>query len=214
VQVIEISKSVEYYQQDPAQRHNIDVAVVVDDTVAAVSVVAPDGATHALHYEGDGEFWTPLVFATAGQLAAFPSGDWVFTLSYTDGQADVTTVTYAAPDGADIPLVTQEPQILFPGPDEVGVSLQPTFRWAPVTDENATSIGLDWEAVGGSGLEGDVSGLPPTEMRCGPVELSPNTRYVLALSFNHVYRGANADGVYYVVDTDAEQRCTFRTRPY
>jgi len=210
VSVIEISKTVAYYQQ-PWQRHHIDAAVMIDDAVAAVSVVAPNGTTYPLQYEGDGEFWTPIVFTTAGQLAAFPSGDWVFTVSYTDGEADVTRVPYAAPDGGDIPLVTQEPQLTFPEADEAGVSLQPTFRWAPVTDENVTSIELAWEPVDGPGLHGEAA-LAPTETRCGPVSLSPGTEYELAISFGRVYRGANADGVYYVIDADAEQECSFRTR--
>jgi len=210
VSVIEISKSVEYYQH-PWERYNIDAVVMVDDAVAAVSVVAPNGTTYPLQYEGDGEFWTPIVFTTAGQLAAFPSGDWVFTVSYTDGEADITKVPYAAPDGGDIPLVTQEPQLTFPEPDEAGVSLQPTFRWVPVTDENVTSIELEWEPLDGPGLHGEVA-LAPTETRCGPVLLSPGTEYELAISFNRAYRGANADGVYYVIDTDTEQECSFRTR--
>ena len=41
-------------------------------------------------------------------MAAFPSGDWTFTVSYIDGEADITTVPYREPEGGDIPLVTQE----------------------------------------------------------------------------------------------------------
>jgi hypothetical protein len=212
VSVIEISKTVAYYR-DPSPRYQLDVAVMVDDTVAAVSVVAPNGTTYSLQYEGDGEFWTPVLFATAQQMAAFPSGDWTFTVSYIDGEADITTVPYREPEGGDIPLVIQEPQMLFPENGEMGVSLEATFRWAAVTDEKATSIGLAWEPTDGPGISGQVE-LPATETRCGPITLSPGTEYELAISFSRVYRGENADGVHYVIDADAEQELSFRTRSW
>jgi hypothetical protein len=212
VSVIEISKSIEYYQSDPSRRHNIDVAVMVDDAVAAVSVVAPNGITYPLQYEGEGEFWTPIAFATAAQLAAFRAGDWLFSVSYQDGTSDVTTVTYAAPGGDAIELVMQEPEVTFPGAGQTDVPSSATFTWAPVTDEHANAIGLEWEPVAGPGLQGGIE-LAATHTQYGPVSLSPNTQYVLSLSFSHVYRGKNSDGIPYVIDADSEQERRFQTGP-
>lgn len=212
VSVIEISKSIEYYQSDPSRRYNIDAAVMVDNAVASVSVVAPNGITYPLQYEGQGEFCTTITFAGSAQLGAFRAGDWMFSVSYHDGTSDVTTVTYAAPGGGAIELVTQEPEITCPGAGQTGVPSSVTFTWAPVTDEHVNAIGLEWEPVTGLGSQGGIE-LASTQTQYGPVSLSPNTQYAMSLSFNHVYRGKNSDGVPYVIDADAEQERRFHTGP-
>ena len=203
---IEISKSVEYYR-DPSSRYNIDVALMADDTFAAASVVDPNGTMHPLNYEGEGEFCTEIIFDTAAQLAAFPSGDWVFTKYYTEGGSDITIVHYPY-----IPLVTQEPNLTYPRPNDTNIPLSVTFTWEPVTDQNVTNVELTWEPIDGCGLRGEVCiSMPKTEMQYGPVMLSPNTWYELYLVFGRNYRGETSDDIYYVIDADSEQRYWFRT---
>lgn len=207
--LIEISKSVEYFR-DQGSRYNIDVSIISDGNVASASVVAPNGIIYPLHYEGQGELCTEILFDTDSQLAAFPSGDWVFTVLHTDGGAYTTSIHYARPDGGNIPLVTQEPKPAIPGPNETDVPSLVTFTWEPVTDQNVTSIELEWKPVDSNGLSGKVS-LPSIETKYGPVLLSPNTHYELEISFNEAYNGKSSDDIQFVIDADSEQKKWFHT---
>jgi hypothetical protein len=206
---IEISKSVEYYR-DQLSRYNIDVTLISDGTIFSASVVAPDEMSYLLQDTGEGKFCTEIIFDTEEQLAAFPSGDWVFTVFYVDGGYKTTSIRYERPGGGNIPLLIQEPVLTFPVLDDANVPFQMTFTWEPVTDPNVTSIDLEWDPLDGIGLRGGIS-LPPTEIRYGPVSLSPNTGYELSISFNEAYNNENSEDVYYVIDADSEQKYWFYT---
>jgi hypothetical protein len=79
--------------------------------------------------------------------------------------------------------------------------------------EGVYNNGVDWFPADDEeeGLAGEIDDLPYTTAICGPLELSPDTRYEIELTVNHAVWSVNDDGIPYVVDKDSEVEVIFTT---
>jgi len=210
---IEMSKTYDYRSMQGADHtFNFDAAVQADDGVGSIVMKTPGGSDHMLVLEAeDGERWFNHHVSSLNEadLADFTAGTYTFTINYTAGGSDTTTVLYALPGGDPIPPVTQRPTLLYPPDGAVDIPVPLTFEFQPPGD-SAWTTSLEWEATTGSD-QGSVEELPSDVNSYGPVALNPNTEYRVVMTIGHVIWGTNPDGIPTVVDTDAEERFTFTT---
>jgi len=193
--------------------HQFDISVEADGSVTGITCQVPDGGPAlVLQPDDTGDPWWSWggEYATEAELDVYPHGEYVFTIYYSTQDPDVTAVRYEAPGGGAIPQVTQEPVVLSPSHLGRQVPTTVTVEWEPCTDPAATSIGLEWEPDDGLGPSGEVS-LPLSQTQYRLVGLADNTTYDLQLTFDQAYRDTNADGIDYVVDTDAQLKVAFTT---
>ncbi len=217
ISMLAISKTHNYkFTTGSTFSYQFDAALLVDDTVDSISMETPEGSLYALTLEGDSgencfEYCYSRNSSNEAELSDLTAGLYTFTVNYTGGGTDTTTVMYAMPSGDPIPSVTQQPVLYYPADGSTGISPIVTFEYEAPTDSIWT-VGLEWweEAANGSD-EGHIEGLPSNVSSYGPVVLAPDTEYGVEISINHAIWGVNADGIQTVVDTDAEERFTFTT---
>jgi hypothetical protein len=194
--------------------YNVEFEVTTAASVTAVTVTAPDSASHALtewSLSDDGLYkeWFFETSSTESTLLSttYTEGDYTLELVYDGGTAS-TVVPFADWDGVStMPVLTAVPAIDSPSPLD-GESLELgsiTFDWSNV-DANANHIGFDYEMAGsdeGTSLEfnGSDDNDGPLSTRSYTVSDFSAGDWVLCLSYGYGVVQSNADGVQYNVWT-------------
>jgi len=211
---VAMSKEWHYGYPGEAMQYRFDIGVEADASVTGIACQTPVGGSVSLVLDPDDGGWSyGAKYSTPSGLDAFGHGDYTFTITYAADPADTTVVHYGVPGGGPIPQVTQEPIVSSPVHMDVAVPTSLLLEWQACTDPSAQTIGIEWDPQNGIGLSGEVEELALSETQYGPIALSPNTDYDFQFTFDHVYRGTNADGISYVIDTDAELDLLFHTVP-
>lgn len=206
---IEISTTFDYELPSEPLHYEFNAWIDVDDTVVSGNLQVPDGNEYELGFDNEDPCDPWLGFEASGPdisvLDDFGVGTYTFTVNYSGGGSDSTSIDYALPNGDPIPYVTQEPYFIYPLHNAVDVPLNVTFSFAPATDPNLT-IGI-YVVPRNSSLDVltyEAEGLPYDTNSHGPVRHSPDTFYDIEYTFDNVVRTVNADGIPAVLDTDAE----------
>ena len=196
-----------------------DVDLYAGHSVQSISVQRPDGQTYAMSLDNSDPTEPYYEFGVSSfdlvDLAAFDSGLFTFTITYTDDSTETTSVLYANPaDGEPIAPVTQEPALDYPVNGQTNVPLKMGFQFNSCIHPDWT-ISIECEPQDGSAntLEGS---LPFDSWTWGiwdwgGTSLLPGKIYNIELVYNNAYWGTNTDGIGYVVDKDAELDTTFIT---
>lgn len=217
--VFEIEMSLSYdfgegYGSSVPVEYQFDAWMRVDSAVVSGTVRTPSGTVYpATLEEDDDERWLGVYRASAslGDLADFTDGTYVFTVIYTDGTSDLTSVAFALPDGSPIPPVDQRLVATYPAHHATDVPLTTHVLLTPLSNPDWT-YGIYWEPVDDDSQPGgEIDGLPYTTTSAGPLNLGPATLYEIELTVSHAVRSTNDDGIPYVVDKDSEVEIIFTT---
>ena len=214
---IEMSLSYDYgegYASSVPVEYQFDAWMWVDDTVVSGTVETPEGVVYTAEMEvDDGENWLGVYAESASldDLSDFTDGVYIFTVTYTNGSSQSTSIPFLQEDSTAIPPVDQVLVATYPVHNAINVPLTIDVLLTPLTNPDWT-YGIDWFPEGGlSGLSGCIEDLPYTTTIAGPLNLSPDTLYEIELTANHVIRSTNDDGIPYVVDKDSEVEILFTT---
>ena len=212
---IEMSTSYNYDFPDVPLHYEFKAEIQVDATVVSGSLQVPSGNVYAMVYVDKGdEILLGLYINDSDQtvLDDFGSGTYTFTVNYTEGSPDSTSVDYELPNGDPIPQVTEEPQFVYPQHNAVDVPLHCTFQFVPASNPDHTiDIWIEPEDGTLGALSHDIMGLSHDTSSYGPVTLSPETLYEGGYSINYYVNMINADGIPAEMDTDAETQILFTT---
>ena len=214
---IEMSLSYDYgegYSSSVPEDYQFDAWMWVDDTVVSGTVETPEGIVYQAEMQvEDGENWLGIYewSTSLGDLSDFTDGDYIFTVTYANGQSQSTIIPFNAEDGSPL-TVPPRPVVTHPVHGATDVSLNTTFLLDPSNMTNPVwTFGLEYFPISGTGLEGEFDNLPNTTTTVGPVDLSTNTEYEVELTANHAVWSTNNDGIPYVVDKDSEVEVHFTT---
>ncbi|AQQ71097.1 Immunoglobulin A1 protease precursor [Limihaloglobus sulfuriphilus] len=203
-----------YGNAEPIE-YEFDAWMHVSDTVSRGTIETPTGAVYQAEMEvDDDENWLGIGVGSNSLegLEDFTDGEYVFTVTYTNGKSQSTSVPYAKEDGSPIPPVDQPLVAEYPQHYSTDIPLNINILLES-TDNPELTYGLEWSPVdyNPSALSGEVDDLAYNTISVGPVNLSPQTEYELELSVNHAIWLVNQDGIPYVVDKDAEVAIIFTT---
>lgn len=216
---IEMSLSSDYgegYGSSVPVEYQFDAWMRVDDTVVSGTVETPEGIVYPAEMDvDDDENWLGIGewSASLGGLSDFTDGDYIFTVTYANGQSQSTTVPFETQDGSPL-TVPPRPVMTAPVHGATGVPLITNFLLDPSNMTNPVwTYGLEYFPTDddSSALSGEFDNLPNTTTTVGPVDLSSNTEYEIELTANHAVWSTNNDGIPYVVDKDSEVEIIFTT---
>jgi len=192
-----------------------DAWMEVDETVESGSVQPPGSDPCDARLEVDGESrWLGIGVHSSNLdgMDGFVEGTYTFTVNYTGGGSDSTTVEYSLENGDPIPPVDQPLEATYPVNGAVGVPLAISFDLEPLSDPNWT-YSVIWAPDNGDPAvkSGEIEGLEYTTTSVGPIVLSPGILYEVELNVAQVLWSVNSDGISYVVDKDSERFLYFTT---
>ncbi len=216
--MIEMSLSYDFgegYASNMPVDYEFDAWMRVDDTVVSGTIRTPGGTVYPAEMEtDDGENWLGIGVGSPQleDLADFTDGEYRFTVVYTNGTSQSTSILFALEDGGPIPPVDQVLVAEYPVHRSTDVPLAIHVKLIPLDNPDWT-YGLEWFPVDedSDALSGGLEELPYTTTTAGPLNLSPNTLYEIELTTNHAIWSTNEDGIPYVVDKDSEVEIQFTT---
>jgi hypothetical protein len=192
-----------------------DAWMQVDDTVESGSVQPPAGDPCTAEFEDYEEGkWLGISLCSSdlNDLNDFTAGTYTFTVNYTGGGSDSTTVEYSLENGDPIPPVTEPLDANYPVNGAVGVPLAISFDLVPLSDPNWT-YGIYYEPNDGdpNARSGEVTIQSYTTESVGPIILSSDVLYKVELNTGQAIWSKNDDEIPYVVDKDSERFLYFTT---
>ena len=192
-----------------------DAWVEVDETVESGTVQPPGGdpCNAELSVDEEGR-WLGICVCSSdlNDLNEFAEGTYTFTVNYTAGGSDSTSVEYSLENGDPIPPVTEPLEANYPMNGAVGIPLAISFDLVPLADANWT-YAIYYEANDGdpNARSGEVRIESYTTESAGPIILSSDVLYKVELNAGHVIWSKNDDEIPYVVDKDSERFLYFTT---
>ncbi len=209
---------------DPGDnRYEFDVEATTDDTVTNVTFTTPAHETlqdFDRYLDAGSYVWEYNTNSLSSLSGRFGDGDYIVTLTYSNGMTESTIIPFAEEDGVT-PLQDMSTQPLFSAPDP----LQNALYSPSAPSSSSTDITLEWENIdpqanmfdiwlsSADDDYGEELGLfadhipfatgPLSTRTVGPVSITQNVWEVEFFFGNATYQ-TNSDGVVYAAVKGAE----------